>query len=68
MVERCPDKTEVEGPIPSAPTLHTPYLRCVLFLNFHPLTGCYFIWYKNSVLYTGPVNDAGRSGVADGSY
>jgi len=43
-------------------------LRCVLFLNFHPLTGCYFIWYKNSVLYTGPVNDAGRSGVADGSY
>ena len=23
MVERCPDKTEVEGPIPSAPTIGT---------------------------------------------
>ncbi len=31
VVERCPDKTEVEGPIPSAPTVKILHLYGVFF-------------------------------------
>ena len=39
VVERCPDKTEAEGPIPSAPTINTKHGHMAVF-------GIYSLFYS----------------------
>ena len=48
MVERCPDKTEVEGSIPSGPTMNKKFLIIALLIIVILVAGVFAYKYFNA--------------------